>query len=63
MWSYNTNTELQHHHKTRTMRSNNTAKQQHEIEAPQNNNNGKEQHQHNTIAPTHKVANQCKATK
>jgi hypothetical protein len=61
MWSYNTNTELQQHHETTTMGSNSTTTQQHEIEAPQNNNNGKQQHQHNTIAPMHEVANQCKA--
>jgi hypothetical protein len=63
MWSYNTNMKLQHHRETTTMRSNSTAKQQHKIGAPQYNNNGKQQHQHNTVAPMHEVANQCKATK
>jgi len=44
-------------------RNNNNAKQQHKIGAPQYNNNGKQQNQHNTVAPMHEVANQCKATK
>jgi hypothetical protein len=48
MWSYNTTTKQQ---------------QCEAIAAPQYNNNGKQQHQHNTVAPMHKVANQCKATK
>jgi len=50
---------------TPTQSYNTTTKQQQceAIAAPQYNNNGKQQHQHNTVAPMHKVANQCKATK